>query len=86
MLAEVVDFRDGEGGVVGIEAGRALADVEQAVFVAIGERAQQHGADDAEDGGVGADAESQGEGDGDPERGNARKGNGRRFSDHEGMT
>jgi DNA-binding MarR family transcriptional regulator len=39
-------------------AWRALADVEQAVFIAIGERAQQHGAHHAEDGGVGADAEA----------------------------
>ena len=37
--------------------GRALADVDQAIFVAIDERPQQHAADDAEDRGVGADAE-----------------------------
>ena len=36
---------------------RALADVDQAILVAVDERPQQHAADDAEDRGVGADAE-----------------------------
>ena len=43
---------------------RALADVDQPVLVAVDERPQQHAADDAEDGGVGADAERQREDDG----------------------
>ena len=43
----------------------ALADVDQAVLVAVDQRPQQHAADDAEDGGVGADAERQREDDGD---------------------
>ena len=73
-VADVLNFRNGEGRVGVADAGCALAHVKQAVFVAIGERAQQHGADHAEDGGVGADAESQGEGDGDPQSGNARQG------------
>ena len=43
--------------VADAERGRALADVDQAIFVAIDERTEQHAADDAEDRGVGADAE-----------------------------
>ena len=43
--------------VRGADARRALADVDEAIFVAIDQRTQQHAADDAEDGGVGADAE-----------------------------
>ena len=54
---DVVDFRHRERHVLGADAGRALADVDQAIFVAIDERTQQHAADDAEDRGVGADAE-----------------------------
>ena len=49
---------------VGAEARRALADVDEAILVAIDERPQQHAADDAEDGGVGADAERQRDDDG----------------------
>ena len=45
--------------------GRALADVDEPVFVAIDERPQEDAADDAEDGGVGADAERQRDDDGD---------------------
>ena len=52
---------------VGAEAGRALADVDQPIFVAIDERPQQHAADDAEDGGVGADAERERDDDGERE-------------------
>ena len=74
MLAEVVDFGDGEGRVLGVNAGSALADVEEAGFVAIGEGAEEDGAHDAEDGGVGSDAESESEGDGEPERGDAGEG------------
>ena len=74
VLAQVVDFGNGEGGVYGMQAGCALANVEEAGFVAIGEGAQQHGADDGEDGGVGADAEGEREGHGDPEGGDAGEG------------
>ena len=49
---------------VGAEAGRALADVDQAILAAIDERPQQHAAHDAEDRGVGADAERQRDHDG----------------------
>ena len=49
---------------VGAEAGRALADVDQAILIAIDERPEQHLADDAEDRGVGADAERERDGDG----------------------
>ena len=52
-------------GVLGADARRALADVDEPVLVAVDERPQQHAADDAEDGGVGADAERQREDDGD---------------------
>ena len=65
-MADVLDFRNGESGVVLPDAWSALAYVKQPVFVAIGERPQEHGADHAEDGCVGADAEGQGKGDGDP--------------------
>ena len=54
---EVVDLRHRERRVLGAKAGRALADVDQAIFVAIDERTEEHLADDAEDRGVGADAE-----------------------------
>ena len=54
---EVVDLGHRERRVLGAEARRALADVDQPILVAIDERAQQHAADDAEDRGVGADAE-----------------------------
>ena len=47
--------------------GRALPDVDQPVLVAVDERPQQHAADDAEDGGVGADAERQRQDDGEGE-------------------
>ena len=43
---------------------RALADVDEPVLVAVDERPQQDAADDAEDGGVGADAERQRQDDG----------------------
>ena len=63
--AQVVDLRDRERGVLGADARRALADVDQPILVAVDERPQQHAADDAEDGGVGADAERQRQDDGD---------------------
>ena len=45
--------------VLDADALGALADVDQPVLIAVDERLQQHAADDAEDGGVGADAERQ---------------------------
>src|SRR5262249_8821573 len=39
----------------------ALADVDEAFLVAVDERPQQHGPNEAEDGGVGADPEREGE-------------------------
>ena len=70
---EIVDFRDRERGVLRAEAWRALADVDQPIFVAIDERPEKHAADDAEDRRVGADAERECEDDGggealDPEK------------------
>ena len=64
---QVLDFGNGERLVVDADAGRALADVDQAIFVAIDERAEEHAADDAEDGGVGADPERERENHGDGE-------------------
>ena len=57
--AKVPDLRDRELGVLGADAARALADVDQAIFVAVDERPQQDAPDDAEDRRVGADAERQ---------------------------
>ena len=54
---DVVDLRHRERHVLGADSRSALADVDQAIFVAIDERTEQHAADDAEDRGVGADAE-----------------------------
>ena len=68
---------DRERGVLHADPGRALADVDQAVLVAIGQRPQQHAPDHGEDGGVGADAEREREDDGDrrgPARGRASAG------------
>ena len=62
--AQVLDLRHREVGVVDADAGRALADVDQPVLVAVDERPQQHAAHHAEDGGVGADAERQRDDDG----------------------
>src|SRR5262249_46937631 len=61
---EVADLRHRKRHVLPAEARRALADVDQAVFAAIDQGAQQHAAHDAEDRGVGADAEGQGDDDG----------------------
>ena len=55
--AEVANLGDGEVGVLGADPLGALADVDQAILVAVDQRPQQHAADDAEDRGVGADAE-----------------------------
>ena len=65
--AQVAQLRDREVGVLAAPAFRALADVDQPIFVVVDERPQQHAADHAEDGGVGADAERQREDDGDGE-------------------
>ena len=66
--AQILNFRHGERNVVGADAARTLADVDQPVLVAVDERPQQHTAHHAEDGGVGADAQRQREhhGDGKP--------------------
>ena len=61
---EIVDLRDRERHVVGAEAGSTLADVDQAIGVAINERPQEHLANDAEDRRVGADAEGKCDDDG----------------------
>ena len=48
------------------DAWRALADVDEAVFVTVDQRAQQHAAHQAEHGGIGSDSEGQGQHDGRP--------------------
>ena len=63
--AEVLDFRDRKHRVVEPHAPRALADVDQAVLIAVDERPQQHASDNAEDGGVGANAKREGHDNGD---------------------
>jgi hypothetical protein len=76
-VAQVLQLRDGEGGVVGPDPIRALADVDQAVLVAVGERPQQHAAHEAEHRGIGADAERQRHDDGEGQpfgRGRANEG------------
>src|SRR5579885_2863675 len=62
---EVLDFRDGEGGVVAADAAGALANVDETILVAIDERPEKHAANHAEDGGVSADAKGEGENNGD---------------------
>ncbi len=56
-LLQVAQLRHGEVSVLDLDPGRALADVDQPILVAVDERPQQDTADDAEDRGVGADAE-----------------------------
>ena len=74
--AQIVDFRDRERRVVHLKSGRALANVEEAGFVAVGQRAQEDGPNHGEDGCVGADTEREGEGDGDPQGADAGEGAG----------
>src|SRR5580698_8270567 len=73
VLAEIIDFRDGKIRVRHAQAGSALPDVEQAVFVAIREGTQQHGTHHAENGSIGAYAQGQRESDGEPQRAYAPK-------------
>ena len=56
---EVLNFRDGEGGVGVAKAGGALPDVDESVLVAIDERLQEHATHERKDGGVGADAKGE---------------------------
>ena len=67
-LAEVVELETGEGGTVGV----AEAGVEdgEAIGAGVGHRAEENGVDEAEDGGVGADADGQRE-DGESGKGGA---------------
>jgi hypothetical protein len=64
---QVAQLGNREVRVLDIDARRTLPDVDQAVFVLIGEGAQEHALDHGEDGGVGADAERQGQHDGEGE-------------------
>src|SRR5262245_17144951 len=56
---QILDLWHGERCIVGANTRGALAHVQQAVFVAIGKRSQQHAAHHAENGGVSADSKSQ---------------------------
>src|SRR4030095_3720668 len=58
---EVIDLGDGERRVLSAKARRTLTDVDQAVFIAIGERFEQDAANHAEDGGCRANAEGKGQ-------------------------
>ncbi len=58
-LAVVEVLGDGHAGVAPPGQRRRLLDHHQPVAVLIGQRLQQHAVDDAEDGGVGADAEAE---------------------------
>ncbi len=70
VRADVSDLRNGKCGVAHLQAGRALLDVNQPVFIAIRQRTQQHAAHHAENGGVHANTEREREGDGGPKRRN----------------
>lgn len=48
----VSDLRNRERGIFHLQAGRPLLDVNQAIFIAIHQRTQQHTPDNAEDGRV----------------------------------
>ena len=61
---QVAQLGDREVRVGHPDAWRALADIDEPVLIAIDQRPQQHAADDAENGGVGADAQRQREDDG----------------------
>ena len=58
---DVVDIEDREAGV--LDAGSGLAEEHEILAARVGQRLQDHGVDDAEDGGVGADAERHGDDD-----------------------
>jgi hypothetical protein len=61
--AEVANLRHRKGHVRAADSRRALTQVEDACFVPVDERAQQHALHHAEDGGVDADAQSEGQND-----------------------
>ncbi len=71
---QVLDLRHGKRGIVHVDARSALADVEELVFISIGQGLEQDRADDGEDGRVGADAQGERKSDGDPERGSTPEG------------
>ena len=62
---QILQLRHREVRVRHADARRALADVDEAVGVAVDQRPQQHAADDAEDRRVGADPQRQRDDDGD---------------------
>src|ERR1700686_4432399 len=54
--AQVMNFRHGEWNAPGADTRRALLDENEALLVAVDERPKEHATNQAEDGGVGADA------------------------------
>ena len=56
---EVLNFGDGKVDVLATDADSALPNVNEAIFIGIHQRAQEHAAHQAEDGGVGADSQCQ---------------------------
>ena len=70
---QVPDLRHRKVRVLDVDARRALPDVDQPVLVAIHQRPDQDAADDAEDGGVGANPQRQGHDDGQREALGARQ-------------
>ena len=68
MGADVRNLRNRERGVVHLQTRRALLDVNQAILIAIHQRAQQHASQNAENGRVRANAERQRQGYRHPQR------------------
>ena len=58
----ILEFGDGERGVVVAKARSALADVDEPVLVAVDQGLEQHSPHEREDGGVRANAEREREG------------------------
>ena len=71
--AELLNLRHRKRGVLDPDSRCALADVDEAVLVAVDERPQQHAADDAEDRRIRADAERERQDDGQREPFGAQK-------------
>ncbi len=59
--AEVADLGNGEGDVLAAGSVDGLSQVDQPIAVTMGQRLEQHAADNAEDRRVGTDAERQGD-------------------------
>ena len=58
---QVLDLRHGKRGVVGVDSGSTLADIDQPGFVTVDQWLEKNATHQREDRGVGADAQRQGE-------------------------